>query len=75
MATEPLPSRWKRDDDGNVYRVLTDRERTSLESSEMGSSPPGQPERASRMAAVAMYWLIWLAAFLLVVAGLLLLLA
>jgi hypothetical protein len=51
--------------------VLTDRERTSLESSELGSSPPGQPERAARKAALAMSWLIWLAALLLFVAGLL----
>jgi hypothetical protein len=74
LATQ-LPSGWKRDEQGNIYRVLTDRERASLESSEAPSSSkehgvePGRASVPSRLAGVAMHWLIWLAAALIAVAS------
>ena len=77
MPTQQSPARWQRDEEGNLYRELTDRERATFYSSQTkpgSDTHGGKPTRASaasRVANIALHWLIWVAASLLVEGGLL----
>jgi hypothetical protein len=78
---ERLPTGWLRDEQGDLYRLLTEGERASLRSETsspesprpagLGSRPAAWAPSASRRRSVAIGWAAWLAALTALAGGLL----